>query len=66
MRCVACDKVLSEREERIKSPVTGEEYQMCLHDLKEAGLLHGDIGAPPPVEEEDPYMAISQLDEEFN
>lgn len=68
MRCVACDVPLTQKEESMKSPITGEDYLLCTKDGKAAGLaVYLDIvedEGPPPVEE-DAYTAISGLDEIF-
>lgn len=67
MRCVCCDEPLSSYEMGLKSKVTGENFWMKVKCLKEAGLLQDDDIPQPsePVVEEDVYMSISGLDEEF-
>lgn len=61
MRCVACDELLTPREISRKSPITGEEYQLCTPCLKEAGLLIESNENPVA---EDVYVDISGLAEE--
>lgn len=65
-RCVSCDDPLSSYEMGLKSPVTGDLYWLDKKCLRAAGLLQDDFQPEPVVEvEEDPYMAISGLAEEF-
>lgn len=63
MRCVACDDPLSPKEESMKSQVTGEDFLLCTPCLGKAGLLQTAV--ENPLAEEDVYMDISRLEEDF-
>lgn len=55
---------MSSKEMGRKSPVTNEEYLLCTPCLKEAGLLIEAV--ENPLAEEDVYLDISGLQEEFD
>ena len=42
MRCVSCDKILSDYESTIKSAITGEYFDMCKHCLSYIDVIYID------------------------
>lgn len=43
MRCLSCDTNLSDKESCLKSPVTGEYYDLCFSCLEDIGYIYEDM-----------------------